>query len=395
MTESSPRILYFLSHPIQYFSPLLKELAKVSDLEVCYFSDSSLKGGMDKGFGTSVTWDVPLLDGYKYCFLKNYRPGKGLNNKFLDVWNPGVWKKIRQYKPDIILFNDWTYSSSWMVLFTALLHGRATWLRAENPLNQELKKSRKVLWIKKIVFNYFLFRLVNKCLFIGTQSKAFFSFYGVPEKKLVYTPYAVDNDFFYSAWQNNKQLLPQIRQQLNIPVEKKVVLFSGKYIFKKRPLDLLQAFARLQANNYFLIMMGDGELRPEMEAFIQQHKVQYVLLTGFINQSQIPLYYSIADLFVMCSGTGETWGLSVNEAMNFAKPVIVSDTCGCSTDLVQQGVNGFVFPEGDIDQLAQYMKQVLENDGLREKMGEASLSIIRNFSIQLIVENIKRAAAHT
>ncbi|HEY8894490.1 MAG TPA: glycosyltransferase family 4 protein [Niastella sp.] len=386
------KILYFLSHPIQYFSPLLKELAGTVDLEVVYFSDSSMKGGFDKGFGKSVTWDVPLLDGYKYTFLKNYRAHKGLNNKFGDVWNPGAWKKVRKAGNAIIMVNDWTYSSSWLVLLAAKLFGKKVWLRAENPLNQELKKSRKVLMVKKIVFKHFLFRwLVDKCLYIGTQSKSFFKYYGVDEKRLVFTPYSVDNNYFNSIWMQSKAQLSQVRERLKLPKEKKIVLFSGKYIDKKRPLDLLQAFAALNSDQYFLVMVGDGALRPNMERFIADKDMQNVLLTGFINQSEMPYYYAIADVFVMCSGPGETWGLAVNEAMNFSKPVIVSDTCGSSADLVQPGINGYVFEEGNINKLTAYLKQLLENDELRNKMGAASGSIIQNYSIQKIVNNIKQA----
>ena len=386
------KILYFLSHPIQYFSPLLKELAGTVDLEVVYFSDSSMKGGFDKGFGKSVTWDVPLLDGYKYTFLKNYRAHKGLNNKFGDVWNPGAWKKVRKAGNAIIMVNDWTYSSSWLVLLAAKLFGKKVWLRAENPLNQELKKSRKVLMVKKIVFKHFLFRwLVDKCLYIGTQSKSFFKYYGVDEKRLVFTPYSVDNNYFNSIWMQSKAQLSQVRERLKLPKEKKIVLFSGKYIDKKRPLDLLQAFAALNSDQYFLVMVGDGALRPNMERFIADKDMQNVLLTGFINQSEMPYYYAIADVFVMCSGPGETWGLAVNEAMNFSKPVIVSDTCGSSADLVQPGINGYVFEEGNINKLTAYLKQLLDNDELRNKIGAASGSIIQNYSIQKIVNNIKQA----
>jgi glycosyltransferase involved in cell wall biosynthesis len=385
------KVLYFLSHPIQYFSPLLKELSKEVELEVCYFSDSSVKGGFDKGFGKTVKWDIPLLDGYNHCFIKNYRPHRGLNNKFGDVWNPGVWKKVRNSNASVIIVNDWTYSSSWLVLLTAALYRKEVWLRAENPLNQEIRKSRKLRLIKKIILKYFLFRwLVDKCLYIGSQSKSFFRYYGVDEERLVYTPYAVDNIRFQKIWLDMRTQLPQIKEQLQLPEEKKIVLFSGKYISKKRPIDLLHAFSRLDKDKYFLVMVGDGILRPEMEQFIKHKGMQNVLLTGFINQSQMPLYYAVADVFVMCSSMGETWGLAVNEAMNFAKPVLVSDTCGCSTDLIQQGVNGYVFQEGNIEELASYLDQLLKDDQLREEMGAASLNIIKEFSIERIVENLKR-----
>jgi len=198
----------------------------------------------------------------------------------------------------------------------------------------------------------------------------------------------VDNSYFRKKWLEVKDSLLEIKVQLGLPVDKRIVLFSGKYIEKKRPLDLLKAFAGLDPSKYFLVMAGDGALRPDMELFIHTHNMKNVLLTGFVNQSQIPLYYAVADVFVMCSGSGETWGLSVNEAMNFSKPVIVSATCGSSEDLVLHGENGFVFEEGNIDLLTTYLKKVLEDDSFRERAGRKSAELIELFSIDRIVENI-------
>jgi glycosyltransferase involved in cell wall biosynthesis len=265
-------------------------------------------------------------------------------------------------------------------------------LRAENPLNQELKKGKNLLLIKKILLKYILLKwLVDKCLYIGSQSKSFFDYYGVAEERLLFTPYAVNNDYFRKVWIANRGRLAQIREELNLPPDKKIILFSGKYIPKKRPLDLLKAYAGLDQDKYFLLMVGEGALRQVMEEFIRERQIQNVRLTGFINQSEISSYYAIADIFVMCSGMGETWGLSVNEAMNFAKPVIVSDTCGCSTDLVRHGVNGFVFEEGNSDQLQHYLQKVLEDDAFRDEAGKKSMEIIDNFSIGHIVQNIRQA----
>lgn len=391
--ENNPADLtYILSHPIQYFSPMLKELDKVTGLEVYYFSDAGLKSGIDSGFGKQISWDIPLLEGYKYTFLKNYRGNRGLNNKFLDVWNPGAWKAIRKSKAKVIWVNDWTYSSTWLILLAAKLYRKEVWLRADNPANQELIKSKKLLLVKKIILKHFLFRFfIDKCLYTGKESKLFFNFYGVPDKRLVYTPHAVDNDYFRKSAFTSKEQVSAFKQKLGIPKEKKVILFAGKYIPKKRPMDLLEAFTRLNSDNYFLVLVGEGELRPTMEKWINDHDLKNVLLTGFINQSEMPAYYSIANVFVMCSGIGETWGLAVNEAMNFAKPVIISDTCGCSIDLVKHEENGFVFKEGDKEQLAAYLKKTLEDDGFCNKAGQKSVDIISTFSIAHVVENIKRA----
>jgi len=96
----------------------------------------------------------------------------------------------------------------------------------------------------------------------------------------------------------------------------------------------------------------------------------------------------VADVFVMCSGEGETWGLSVNEAMNFEKPVIVSKTCGSCSDLVRHGENGFAFGTGDIAGLAGYLKRTMDDEGFRTAAGRLSGEIIRDYSIGHIVRNL-------
>ena len=184
-----------------------------------------------------------------------------------------------------------------------------------------------------------------------------------------------------------------LKQSLQLPADKKIILFAGKYISKKKPLYLLKAFKQLNDPECLLLMVGEGELRKEMEEYIKESKLENVLLTGFINQSEIPKYYEVADVFVMCSGIGETWGLSVNEAMNFEKPVIVSKTCGCCTDLVKHGINGFSFEEGDIDDLVSCLQKILTDDLFCTAAGKASGEIIREYSIENIVNNLVLSCA--
>jgi glycosyltransferase involved in cell wall biosynthesis len=383
------KIAYFLSHPIQYFSPLLKTLALSADLEVYYFSDASITGKEDKGFGQAVQWDTPLLNGYRYRFLRNFSRRTSLDNHFLDAVNPGVAGAIWKSKASIVIVNGWTYSSSLITIFFGRLLGKKVWLRAENPLSQELTKRPAVLFLKKLFLKHLLFRFfVSKCLYIGKESKAFFEYYGVKPARLLYTPYAVDNDSFRQQYFQLRGDPGAVRTRLGLPSDKKIILSSGKYIPKKRPMDLLQSFRLLNNDNYALVMVGEGELRKEMEDYIRKEQIPHVYLTGFVNQTAISAYYVTADVFVMCSGEGETWGLSVNEAMNFDKPVIVSATCGCSADLVKEGENGFLFETGDIPALADCLRRTLEDDAFLVSAGQRSGEIIRDFSIAHVVTNI-------
>ncbi len=129
-----------------------------------------------------------------------------------------------------------------------------------------------------------------------------------------------------------------------------------------------------------------------MEAFILDNNLQErVILTGFINQSVISRYYAASDIFVMCSGIGETWGLAVNEAMNFSLPVIVSDLAGCSDDLVEENKNGFTYPCGDSQYLANKIGLIIAmSDAERTKLGAFSRNRIDGYSYQTIISGLQK-----
>ncbi len=354
------KVIFINSHPIQYFAPLYKYL-NIEGLttECWYCSDENFKGHLDKQFGVNVKWDIPLLEGYPNRFFKNRAPRPSIYNGFFGLFNPGMALALFKEKKSLIVVHGWAYLTSVLVIICARMAGHHVCLRGESPLDQELLKSRQSLIFKKLVLGKFLFSFVNTFLFIGKKNKAFYQFFGVQEKKLIFVPYCVDNDRFAEAYRSLKSLKAQLRNELQIPVESKVILFSAKYILKKRPLDLLKSFHLLNDAKSYLVMVGDGELRQEMEKFIAVNNMKNVLLAGFVNQSSIVKYYTIADAFVLCSGRGETWGLSVNEALNFNLPVVVSDICGCATDLVVKSENGFTVKSGDVEELAYALKQVM------------------------------------
>jgi glycosyltransferase involved in cell wall biosynthesis len=380
-------LLFFLSHPIQYVSPLLRELSTHTKLKVYYYGGQSAVND-DKGFGQKVTWDIPLLDGYNHVFLRNASSSKGMNTRFLDAINWSIFKVLRQSDDKVVIVNGWAYLSDWFVLLAAKLYGKKVWMRAEMPWNQEelkpksFKKSLKFLLFKYLIFKYF----IDNCLYIGSQNKKYYLMHGVKESRLIFAPYAVDNQCFQSLKTDGSSA----RHKWDIDEKKIIILYSGKLIDKKRPLDLLKAFHQLNDANTTLFYMGDGPLRNELEAYISKHQVKNVVISGFINQSEIGTIYSMADLFVMCSGIGETWGLSVNEAMNFGLPVIVSSTCGSSFDLVSNGINGFVFKEGDINRLHDYIYELISNKELRIKMGSAAMVKVNLFSHERTCYNIQK-----
>ena len=360
---------------------------KEIDLKVFYLTKHTL-GGLDKQFGKKIEWDTPLLEGYNYEFIKNHSSKPAVSGSFFGLINLGIIKKIRKENPDIVIIHGWTYFTNWFIFIFSFLFKAKIWMRAESPLNQELKKKKIVLFLKKIALKYFLFKLIDKFLYLGKQNKEFYKFYGVKEKRLIFAPYSVDNERFSETYNQYKDNISDIKKDLGLLPDNKIVLSVGKYMTKKRPLDIIEAF-RLQKNeNLTLILLGEGHLRAELEQKIRTENIKNVILTGFINQSEISKYYAVADVFVLASTAGETWGLVVNEAMNFGLPVIVSDMPGSAYDLVENGKNGFVFETGNINELNRHLNFIIENEEFRRNAKTISLYKIKEFSYEVMIENI-------
>ena len=381
------KLAFLLSHPVQYYSPLFRELSKQPqiDLTILYCSDESIKEMKDKGFNKNIKLDIDLLKGYKYKFLKNYSPIKSIFKPPFGLMNFDISKEILKY--DAVIIHGWHYFTHWLAYKSAIKNKIPYFIRSENPLNQELLKPKWKRLIKKLILKR-IFEEASGFLAIGTENKDFYKFYGVKEEKIFQTPYAVENERFIKEYNKLKNKKDEIKEELRISKNKTVILFSGKLIDKKRPFDLLKAYEKLDYKNKALIFLGDGQLKEQLEDYIKQKNLKDIYFVGFKNQTEISKYYLITDIFVLPSGIGETWGLVVNEAMCFSLPIIVSDLVGCGKDLVKHNKNGFIFKTGNINSLSKYLERLLQNKKLREEMGKKSFGIIKNWSYKEDIEGI-------
>lgn len=383
------KLIFISSHPTQYAAPLYKYLNEQGfEAEAWYCTEASTKLSKDRDFGVNIKWDLDLLNGYKYRFFKNqsWKP-----SQFAGFWgliNFGLIAALRKERPAVISVHGWHYFSLTMALLMAKSFGHKVCLRFEAPLCHERFKKNLTSKLGRFFLKRILFPRISYFLYIGEQNRLFYKSMGIADSHLINCPYAVDNNRFQQAAERLKGEGNGLRKRLSIPEQDQVILFSAKYIIKKRPLDVLKAFHKLNSPGTWLIMMGEGILRTEMEEYIRTNALERVILTGFINQQEVVNYYGIADLFVMASGVGETWGLSTNEAMNFNVPVLLSDLTGSHSDLVAEGANGYVFKTGDIDALANKMKAVLVDKSLTHRPD--SLQLVQNYSYQVIVDSLKK-----
>jgi len=371
------KLAIVVSHPIQYQVPLYKKLAQNPrlDLTVYFCADFGLNPKKDPGFGVSYKWDIPLLDGYRYKFLTNYsvRPSTGK----LGQINPGIISELFFQRYDAVLVHGYTTVKDWLTFIGAWLSRTPIFVRGETHLL--LSRSLPGRLIRKIALPI-CFKNVSSFLSIGSKNRDFYKYYNVPDNKIVPTPYSVDNKRFKNSYTSLKNQRDHIKKQLNLPPNKRVILYASKMTPRKRPMDLLKAYEKINHNgNLSLVFVGDGELRYRLEHYAKDVGLKNVHFFGFQNQSQLPMFYSIADVFVLPS-ENEPWGLVINEVMNFQVPIVTTDLVGSAYDLVKQGENGYVYKCGDFNALADCLNSVLEDIGNSRRMGKSSQEIISKWS---------------
>lgn len=381
------KLAIITTHPIQYNAPvfrLLHERQRIESQAFYTWGAAVLQDKYDPGFDRTIVWDLPLLEGYNHVFANNVSTEPG-SHHFNGIDNPGLIQAIEAYAPDAVLVFGWSFKSHLKIIrhfkgkVKVLFRGDSTLLDEDGNFS-----------VKQLVRPFFLrwvYRFVDVALYAGSANKAYFLQYGLRNEQLVFAPHAVENDRFA------KEVVPY--PLAGIPSKAIVFLFAGKFIPKKDPLLLLEAFISLDDPDAYLVMVGNGVLEPTMMERITvlprglRERIHFV---PFQNQSVMPAVYQLADVFVLPSqGPGETWGLAVNEAMACGKAVIVSDKCGCSADLVKPGMNGYSFGSGNRDELLSILQgAMLEGkDGLR-RMGDASREIIDEWTFEKVACSVEQ-----
>ena len=384
------RLAIVNSHPIQYFAPLYRRLALEPDIDLTVFfcSRKGLDSYYDAGFGKEVQWDIPLLQGYTHEFLPNSRQDEAAGG-FFSLVNPAIFSRLAQGNFDAVLIHGHQYATMILTIMAAKRSGTAVLTRCDTHL--QLRRSAAKGQVRKPVMTQY-YRLLDGCLTIGTRNKAFYQAHGVPEEKLFLVPYAVDNDFFGRDAGLPAAEKEQAITALGLPLDKPLILFVAKLQDGKHPEDLLQAFRNIreQQLDAALVFVGSGEKEALLADMVERHNIPDVYFLGFRNQGELPRLYAIADIFVM-PAENEAWGLVINEAMAAGLPIVAAEEIGAVPDLVQDGLNGYAFPTGDVQALTQRLQALVSDEQLRRAMGAKSKEIISEWDFERDVVGFRAA----
>jgi glycosyltransferase involved in cell wall biosynthesis len=389
-------VAHLVSHPIQYYAPLYRELASRAeiDLTVYYYSAATVGEFYDPGFGRSVHWDTPLLDGYRSRICPSAERAS-LNAGWRGWPNWDVVREIIRDRYDVVWLHGYHHPTSFLAAAAARATGARLFIREDQTLLDHQP------WWKRMAKAVVLRALFSQAtgLYVGAQNRRYFLHYGMPGCRLFAVPHSVDNRFFRERAAALIGERHAIRARWGVTDDAPVVLFCGKLIEKKQPLALVEAYSRVRRDRpCWLLLVGDGAQRTAVEDLVGRRKIPGVVMAGFMNQSELPAAYAAADLLVLPSAWHETWGLVVNEAMNVGLPIVVSDKVGCAEDLVRSGWNGFVVPHRDVAALARAIATLVADSEMRGVFGARSRALVEEYSLERCATGIVAAclgAAHT
>lgn len=187
------------------------------------------------------------------------------------------------------------------------------------------------------------------------------------------------------------QLVPCGSDRTGAPVR---FLFVGRLIKLKDAETLLRAAGRLRelTNAPFEVrLVGDGPERPALTDLAERLGLaDSVTFAGNVPPSSVWAEYDAASVFVLPT-LQDNWPLVVPEAMASGMPVILSTGAGSVPDLVEPGVNGFVFDPGDVEGLSRLMCNYVQDPGLIRAHGIESLRTASAYTPRSVAEVMLRA----
>lgn len=377
------RLAVVTSHPIQYYAPLFRALAERADLHVFFAHRSTPEQQAAAGFGTAFDWDVDLTAGYAHSFLANVAAEPGPHH-FAGCDTPEIAARLAEGGFDAVLLMGWHLKSLMQALWAARRQGLPVMVRGDSQLDTPRSALKRL--VKAAAYPVFL-RQFDAALYVGARSRAYYAHYRYPDRRLFFSPHCVANAWF--AERATPQARAALRGRLGVADDTRLVLFAGKLIDFKRPLDVVAAAARLRAEGLAAEVMiaGSGALEEPMREAAAKAGVRLHPM-GFQNQTAMPAAYAAADVLALPSTGRETWGLVCNEALACGTPIVVSEAAGCAQDLATDGAAGRTHRVGDIASLAAALGEVLRAPPSAAAIAERSA----RYSLGAAAEGVMAAA---
>lgn len=379
------RIAVVMTPPAPYRIPLLNRLAALPGIQLTVLSTDP--------YGSSrQNAPAPYQFQYEIFPTRLWFTQNQFGDRMGVVLSPALTGHLRHMKYDAIVALGWTMPNTVLTRTLGAMGRTPVILWDESIPHAHSAVKGLLLPMLRRYFGSF-----DGYLAASSGCREYMISMGAAPERVVLFPQVADNHFFQSE---NARLHPQreaLKHARGIET-KRVILFVGQLIPRKGVWELMEAFEWVSARDadVSLVMVGDGVLRPDLEARrAASPQVDRIFIASFTSQQELPTYYALADVFVLPS-LYDTFGVVVNEAMASGLPIVTTHNVGAVADLVADGVNGRVVAPGDANALAQALLALVQDNALRDAMGIKSSERIGQWTIEMaadaFVECVTRSA---
>ncbi len=354
---SMKKVLFLTNYPSPYRVRFFDELGKLMDVTVL-FADR-----IEDKKHRSAAWYVPGEGAFHAVQLKKRLLSIGTNSLCTDV--------VQWLKKDFDHVVVCGYSNPTVILAMAWMrmYGRSFYMEVDGGL---IRQEGKAKYLAKRA----LVTMADKWLTTGGSITDYMVHYGAKRERIAQYPFSSLDEGDILTQPVSRKEKAALRQALGIR-EERLILTIGQFIHRKG-FDVLLKAAKDLPKDTAICIVG-GEPTEEYRKLREELGLSQVYFQGFMKKDALIRYYRAADLFVLPTRE-DIWGLVINEAMSFGLPVITTNRCAAGLELVEEGVNGYIVPVGDVEALAEKMGMAL--DANLEAMGEASLKKIRPYTIE-------------
>jgi glycosyltransferase involved in cell wall biosynthesis len=275
---------------------------------------------------------------------------------------------LRNERPDIVLtrFDDNTLSILWACRREKI----PVVVEINGPVDEFNHGDRRFSCFKRLFSNMHAVHLANGGFAVSEEIGAPIRALTRQPKPFITIPNGVDTDRF----QSNISGKP-IRDLLGISKDRIVVGYVGSFA-PWHGLDLLvDAIEQLAAENLPIHLMLVGQANPKWQATLDRVRKpelrDFVTLAGFVAPQSIPEYVAAMDITVLPNAADYCSPLKLFEYMSMAKPTVavgIPPVVAMLTD----GVEGFIFPKGDVEKLTKRLKELVQNSEQRQLLGSAA-----------------------
>ena len=355
--------LVFAQNFVTYHSSMYSEFFKKSKRKsiVIYEDPAGKTDKLEKRWKSKLNWGINLTKGFKSILIKNYSKDP-YSGGFFSRMNFQIPFIIFKLKPKSVFFQGYSDLSSWLILVSCIIFR----IKSVNWKGERvLKKNERISKIKAFILKFFFFNFCSKIFYSCSGNLEYLNKFKLDEKKLFPMYCSVNNSYFQSEFKKNKKNIYNIKKKNDFFKDDLIIIVVDNFEKRKNIKSVLEILPLIKEKKIKILLVGNGDFKADINFYKNRFRSK-VKITGFVDIKKISAYYSIADLFILLSEYDPS-PKTLNEALNFGLPCIVSKNIGTSKDLIKNGINGYVIDNSNKYKLHNYINKIFSDTNFKKK----------------------------